>query len=189
MNPLQKMRLLVARGVLNLAKHAGLQVLQINLLEDETRDEVERVQNYGFSGMPPAGSTLVAVAVGGSRDHLMVVACEHPDHSPVLETGESAMYSQFGQLIKMDKDGNVTLTCKGLTFDVAENFEQKVGGNLTQQAKGALSITASGGSSVVGGFNADKVTAEHIEENGIRLGTHHHGGVMPGGSNTGEPTP
>ena len=173
MNPLQKMRLLVARGVLNLAKHAGLQVLQINLLEDETRDEVERVQNYGFSGMPPAGSTLVAVAVGGSRDHLMVVACEHPDHSPVLETGEAAMYSLFGQLIKMDKDGNVTLTCKDLVFDV----------------NGALSIKTKEGSNVVGEFTADKVTAEHIEENGIRVGTHKHTGVMSGGSDTGEPTP
>lgn len=188
MNPLQKMRLLVARGVLNLAKHAGLQVLQIDLLEDETRDEVERVQNYGFSGMPPAGSTLVAVAVGGSRDHLMVVACEHPDHSPDLESGEAAMYTQFGQIFKMDKDGNVTLKCKGLNFDIEDDFVQKVGGNLSQQATGALSISAAGGSSVEGGFNADKVTANHIEENGIRVGTHKHTGVMSGGANTGGPT-
>lgn len=56
MNPLQKIRLLVARGVLNLLRTSGLQMMQISLLEGETRDEVERVQNYGHSGQPPLGA-------------------------------------------------------------------------------------------------------------------------------------
>ena len=46
MNPFQKLRLMVARGIVNLVNDAGgLQTLQVTALEDEHRDEVERVQN------------------------------------------------------------------------------------------------------------------------------------------------
>ena len=67
MNPMQKMRMMLARGILNLVSSAtGLQIMQIDLLADETRDDVERVQNYGHSGHPPKGSTVAAVALGAA---------------------------------------------------------------------------------------------------------------------------
>ena len=109
MNPLQKMRLMVARGIVKLVQDSGLQLMQLDLLDEETRDGVERVQNYGHRGHPPQGSTVATVAVAGSRDHLVVVACEHPDHVPPLDSGESAMYAMFGQLFKMDKDLSLIL--------------------------------------------------------------------------------
>ena len=46
MNPLQKLRLMVTRGVVKLVNDAGLQLIQADLLADETRDGVERIQNY-----------------------------------------------------------------------------------------------------------------------------------------------
>ena len=165
MNPLQKIRLLVARGVLNLLRTSGLQMMQISLLEGETRDEVERVQNYGHSGHPPAGSTLVAVAVGGSRDHMIVVACEHPQYSPTLKSGESAMYAQFGQLFKMDEQGNVTLKCKDFSIEASGNVSTQAAGNVEQKAGGALNMSA----------------------DGVKLEDHAHSGVQSGGDNTGGP--
>lgn len=187
MNPLQKMRLLVARGVLNLVKNAGLQVMQINLLEGETRDDVERVQNFGHSGHPPVGATLVAVAVGGSRDHMIVVACEHPGYSPALDPGESAMYAQPGQLFKLDKNGDVTLTCKNFTVNASGNIVTVSGGSITQTASGSLGISAAGGSDVRGGFNADRITGDYIESNGKVLDSHRHTGVVRGGETSGGP--
>ena len=180
MNPMQKLRLVVARGILTLVQHAGLQVMQVSLLEGETRDEVERVQNFGFSGNPPPGSTLVAVAVGGSRDHMIVVACEHPSHSPALQSGESAMYAQFGQLLKMDKSGNVTLTCPG-------NFSINAQGSISQVAAGSLSIQTAGGSEIQGGLSADSLSGDVVESQGVVLQTHTHKNVVPGGGNSGEP--
>lgn len=201
MNLLQKLRLMVARGVVKLVKDAGLQLIQADLLADETRDGVERIQNYGHRGHPPQGSTVAAVAVEGSRDHLVVVACEHPDHVPPLNSGESAMYAMFGQLFKMDDQGNVTLICKNFKIEAsgdvttnAKNITATAEANASMQAGGNIGITATGGVGMVGGaganinggLTADTITADKVTANGVDLETHTHPDTTSGG-NTGEP--
>lgn len=201
MNPLQKLRLMVARGVVKLVKDAGLQLIQADLLADETRDGVERIQNYGHRGHPPQGSTVAAVAVEGSRDHLVVVACEHPNHVPPLNSGESAMYAMFGQLFKMDDQGNVTLICKNFKIEAsgdvttnAKNIIATAEANASMQAGGNIGITATGGVGMVGGaganinggLTADTITADKVTANGVDLETHTHPDTTSGG-NTGEP--
>lgn len=201
MNPLQKLRLMVARGVVKLVKDAGLQLIQADLLADETRDGVERIQNYGHRGHPPQGSTVAAVAVEGSRDHLVVVACEHPDHVPPLNSGESAMYAMFGQLFKMDDQGNVTLICKNFKIEAsgdvttnAKNITATAEANASMQAGGNIGITATGGVGMVGGaganinggLTADTIAADKVTANGVDLETHTHPDTTSGG-NTGEP--
>ena len=195
MNPLQKMRLMVARGIVKLVQDSGLQLMQLDLLDEETRDGVERVQNYGHRGHPPQGSTVATVAVAGSRDHLVVVACEHPDHVPPLESGESAMYAMFGQLFKMDKEGNVTLVCKAfhiqacgnVTAAAAGNYTATAGGNLGISASGGMSMHGEGGASLTGGLQADSIVADKLVGGGVDVETHNHKGVTAGGDNTGEP--
>ena len=195
MNPLQKMRLMVARGIVKLVQDSGLQLMQLDLLDEETRDGVERVQNYGHRGHPPQGSTVATVAVAGSRDHLVVVACEHPDHVPPLESGESAMYAMFGQLFKMDKEGNVTLVCKdfniqasgNVTAAAAGNYTATAGGNLGISASGGMSLHGEGGASLTGGLQADSIVADKVVGGGVDVETHNHKGVTAGGDNTGEP--
>lgn len=195
MNPLQKMRLMVARGIVKLVQDSGLQLMQLDLLDEETRDGVERVQNYGHRGHPPQGSTVATVAVAGSRDHLVVVACEHPDHVPPLESGESAMYAMFGQLFKMDKEGNVTLVCKdfniqasgNVTAAAAGNYTATAGGNLGISASGGMSMHGEGGALLTGGLQADSIVADKLVGGGVDVETHNHKGVTAGGDNTGEP--
>ena len=142
------------------------------------------------------------MAVEGSRDHLVVVACEHPDHVPKLNSGESAMYAMFGQLFKMDDQGNVTLVCKDFTIQssgnvttTAKNVTTTADGNATTQAGGNASITATGGASmsggtgatITGGLTADTISADKVTANGVDLETHNHQGVQAGGDNSGEP--
>ena len=195
MSPLQKIRLMVARGIVKLVQDSGLQLMQLDLLDEETRDGVERVQNYGHRGHPPQGSTVATVAVAGSRDHLVVVACEHPDHVPPLESGESAMYAMFGQLFKMDKEGNVTLVCKdfniqasgNVTAAAAGNYTATAGGNLGISASGGMSLHGEGGATMTGGLTADSIVADKLVGGGVDVETHNHKGVTAGGDNTGEP--
>lgn len=114
------MRLMIGRFVVNRINDAGgLQIVQVDGLEGETRDGVERIQNFGHSGNPPAGAIGAGVSVMGSRDHLLLVACDHPDHRVKdLALGESALYGAFGNLFKMDKDGNAVLTANKLILNV-----------------------------------------------------------------------
>ena len=201
MNPLQKLRLMVARGVVKLVKDAGLQLIQADLLADETRDGVERIQNYGHRGHPPQGSTVAAVAVEGSRDHLVVVACEHPDHVPRLNSGESAMYAMFGQLFKMDDQGNVTLICKNfkieasgdvttnaknITATAEANASMQAGGFIGSSARGGVGMVGGEGANINGGLTADTIAADKVTANGVDLETHTHPDTTSGG-NTGEP--
>ncbi len=118
----QRMRLMVARGVVNLINDAGgLQTLQIDGLDGETRDDVERVQNFGHTSHPPKGSTPILVAVAGSRDHLVAVAVDNEDVRPKdLAEGESATYNAHGVLFVFDKEGNAVLTAKKLILNIDE---------------------------------------------------------------------
>lgn len=183
MNPLQKLRLMVARGVVRLVKDAGLQEIQADLLDNETRDGVERIQNFGFRGHPPQGSVVAAVAVAGSRDHLLIVACEHPQFTPQLKQGETAMYSQYKQLFKMDKNGNVILQCKDFRVEAAGSVDIQVTQKFSVNAGGALNIVAARGSSIQGSLTADSVSAPRIESNGVVLDEHDH--IETNGGQTG----
>lgn len=132
------MRLMIGRFVVNRINDAGgLQIGQVDGLEDETRDGVERVQNFGHSGNPPAGAVAVGVSVMGSRDHLIIVACDHPDHRVKnLSQGESALYGAFSNVLKMDKDGNAVLNANKLILNV-----QSVENNAVQTThSGNLSV-------------------------------------------------
>ena len=68
---------LVARAVVQLVNDGTkLQVVQLEVLEGETRDGCERFQEYGFTSVPLAGSEAVVLFVGGRRDHPLVVAVD-----------------------------------------------------------------------------------------------------------------
>jgi phage baseplate assembly protein V len=111
MNAAARLRLMVARGLVNLINDAGgLQRLQVEALDNEPLDGVERVQNFGHTSHPPRGSMPVLVAVGGSRDHMVAVAVDNEEHRPRdLQEGESAMYNAHGVRLLFDQDGKQAL--------------------------------------------------------------------------------
>lgn len=104
----QRVLMTVARGILEAVKDdGGIQLAKISLLKDEVRDDVERVQNFGFTSNPPEGSEIVAVFVGGNREHGFVIACDsRDDRLKDLASGESAMYTDTsGHLLALRSGG------------------------------------------------------------------------------------
>lgn len=193
MNALAKLRLMVARGVVNLINDAGgLQLLQVDALDGETQDDVERVQNFGQTSHPPRGSVPVMVAVAGSRDHLVAVAVDNESHRPRgLQEGESAMYNAHGVKLLFDQDGNATLTCKNFIINAREgiqantplaNFSQALTVNGLFSFKAGLS--GDGGGEMAGNFTH---TGGSFTSNGITFHTHYHINVQPGPGNSGGP--
>lgn len=67
------------RGVLKLLQDSGgLQRIQATMLgEEDVSDPVERLQDYGFTGSPPAGSECLLLMVGGTRSHPLCVKIEN----------------------------------------------------------------------------------------------------------------
>lgn len=109
---------MITRALLETADDSdGMQVVKLNLLAGEARDKVERFQNFGFTSNPPANSECVALAIGGNRDHLIVVvADDRASRVKGLNTGESAFYRNNTNKLVFKDSGN-------LEGEIGENLE------------------------------------------------------------------
>jgi phage baseplate assembly protein V len=97
----------------------AIQLVKIQLMENEIQDGVERIQNYGLTSNPPAGSECVPVFVGGSRDHGVAVAVDCGAFRVTgLASGEVCVYSKFGQKILLKANGD-TVFNDGTDYAVA----------------------------------------------------------------------
>lgn len=102
-----RVRLAVGRCVLAAVDDSlKLQGVTVTLLADEVRT-AERCQDYGFTSHPHPGAEGVALAVGGDRSHVLVLAVgDRRYRLQGLAQGEVAMYSDEGDSIVF-KRGNV----------------------------------------------------------------------------------
>lgn len=106
---------LAFRGVLTLVKAAGaVQLVQLDGLAGEQLQDAELFQDYGFTSNPPAGTMAIVLPIGGKTAHGIVVATEHGGFRlKSLASGEVALYSKFGQVIKLRADGGIDIHSPG----------------------------------------------------------------------------
>jgi phage baseplate assembly protein V len=106
----RRMMLAIGRAVLRAVDDgAGIQRVQVSLLSEETRDDVERFQGYGLSAVPLPGAELVVVSVAGNRDNPVAIALDDRRYRPTgLEPGEVCIYAKTsGQRITLKADGSI----------------------------------------------------------------------------------
>jgi phage baseplate assembly protein V len=109
MNPF---RLMVSRAVVALINDAAkLQRMQIQLMADEERGDVERFQDYGFTACPHKGAEAIALSIGGSRSHMVVIAVDDRRYRLTgLEEGEVAIYTDEGDKIVLKRGREIEVT-------------------------------------------------------------------------------
>lgn len=186
---------MVARAVVKIVNDSTtMQALQLQVLKGETRDRVERFQEYGFTSVPHPGAEAVVVFAAGDRSHGLIVAVDDRRYRlKGLEQGEVALYTDEGDYIHF-KRGGVIEAMAGARIDAtapevlvtastkvvlatpvvecAANLT--VGGTITAEGQ----ISANGGLAVTG----------TLTNNGTNVGsTHTHSGVQSGPNNTGTP--
>lgn len=54
-----------------------VQRVQLGGLADESLQDLEHLQEFGFSSNPPAGSDAVVIPLGGNTSHGVIVATQH----------------------------------------------------------------------------------------------------------------
>lgn len=150
---------ILVRGLIRIVTDSGgIQTAQVTLLSGEVRDGVERFQNFGFTSNPPAGSEAVAVALGGDRGHLVIIAADdRVTRKRGLAPGDSAMHDASGQYVHLAggtainiiANTQVTITAPGIVLD----------GDLIQLAGGAAGVARVGDSVTVAGVTAGVDTA------------------------------
>jgi phage baseplate assembly protein V len=104
-----KVGLMVGRCVLlAVADAKKLQRAQVQLLADEVHDDVERVQQYGYTSVPLPGAEGVVVFAGGNRDHGLLIAVDDRRYRLTgLAAGEVALYDDLGKKVHFTRNGIV----------------------------------------------------------------------------------
>lgn len=194
------------RGTLNLMKSGDpIQKTQVSGLADETLQDVELMQDFGFTSVPPAGTEAVIIPIGGKTTHGIVIATEHSSFRVKgLADGEVAVYDESGstiilrkgRLIEVDCD-TFKINCKAyhVTASVSADFvtpkletsevltvQGQVNGNGGMSVKGGSGATFSGNVKQTSG---DLTTSGDVVANGKSLVTHTHKGDS--GGTTGSP--
>lgn len=101
----RRVGLIISRAVITLVNDAAkLQGVQVVLLDGEARAEVERFQEYGFTSVPFADCEAIAVGVGGSRSHIVVIGTDDRRYrKKAMEEGEVALYSDEGDYVLLKR--------------------------------------------------------------------------------------
>lgn len=101
-----RIRMAISRGLVSLVDDARkAQALQIELLDGEAQDGVERFQQYGFTSHPHPGAEAIAVCAGGLRSHAVVIAVEDRRYRLTnLQQGEAALYDDLGNAILLGRN-------------------------------------------------------------------------------------
>lgn len=102
-----RIRMMVSRAIVALVDDArGLQEMQIELLDGERQDKVERFSHYGLASHPHPEAEALVVSVGGLRSHSIVIAVEDRRYRlKGLQGGEVALYDDQDQIIHLKRDG------------------------------------------------------------------------------------
>jgi phage baseplate assembly protein V len=84
---------------------ATRQRLQVEILKDELRDDVERLQNYGLSSRPHEGAEAVVLSPSGRREQSIVIVVDDRRYRLTgLKAGEVALYDDIGNRVLLLRD-------------------------------------------------------------------------------------
>lgn len=129
-----------------------VQRVNAEALAGETLQDVELMQQFGFTSAPPEGTQLILIPLGGRTSAGVVVATEHGSYRFKVDAqGEAALYNQWGDLIHLKQDRSIRVVADlkvRLETPLAEiTGELNVTGNITSGAD----ITAAGNVADQGG--------------------------------------
>ncbi|PWD89604.1 hypothetical protein DC081_09140 [Ignatzschineria cameli] len=189
---------LIRQGRLAMLNDAiDTQIAQVELFADEVVDDVERVQNYGFTSYPEDGGVYI-INVGGKGNQPVIIAVNDDKARLRIKPGEVAIYHSEGHHVILKGNGVIEANCTTLIANAEESATISTNDALVEAEAVMIdapdtymtgALTVDGPVSFGGGGKVDgrlDVTGEVTSE-GVSLPKHDHGGVQPGGGNSGGP--
>ena len=128
---------MITRGAVTLVNEAlKMRGLQVSLMKDESADDLEHFEPYGFTARPKLGAEALVVNVGGLSDHgVVIMAADRRFRLMGLADGEVALYDDLGQQVKL---GRTAITVMAAT-----------GNNINLNVSGAGKVMLAGGGSAL----------------------------------------
>lgn len=135
-----------ARGVMTLADGAKkMRSVQVRLLADEVRDDLEHVEPYGFTSEPHPEAEAFTLFFDGDRSHgIVFTIADRRYRLKPLRTGEVAIFDDLGQKVHLTRDGLEVYTPGWLHATVDKDAEITVGGSVTESVGGDVYATVAG---------------------------------------------
>ena len=115
----RRVSLIIGRGLVKAVDDtSSRQRLQVALLNDELRDEVERFQSYGLTSVPQTGAEAIVVFAGGDRGNGVVIACDDRRYRVNgLKKGEVCLYTDEGDQIMLGRGNLMALKTKAFALE------------------------------------------------------------------------
>ncbi|AYR24264.1 phage baseplate assembly protein V [Herbaspirillum rubrisubalbicans] len=148
-----KINLMLGRGIVSKVNDAAaIQLIRGKLMDGEDYDQMERVQQYGFTSVPKAGAEFLSTFIGGNRDHSVIVAVDDRRFRlRGLRDGEMAIYDDQGQKVHLTRNG-IVIDGGGKPISIQNTPEVDMTTPL---------VKMSGDLKVVGSISADGDISDH----------------------------
>lgn len=117
-----------------------IRTLQALLGYNQTKDNLQLVQHYGFASNPPPGTDIIMSFIGGDRANGVSVAENNQTYAiKNLGNGSVALYDMFGNTIVMSSTGiainsatNLSLTANNIVIHANQSLKYDAHGNGTE---------------------------------------------------------
>ncbi len=125
-----RIRNMFARGEVKKVTQGKTAKAKVEFLSGEIFDGIEMPHQFGHQSNPPVGSEVIALFLGGNRDHGSIIATFNKEHSQTdLEEGETTIFDQSGSKVAIKADGSIHITPSGGTVYINGNLV--VSGEIT----------------------------------------------------------
>lgn len=125
LDPLQnKIRLMIGRAIIQAVvddKEKCNQLLKCGILQNEVRDQIEKMAQYGFASAPLPGAEALIVFPSGDRSQGVCIATEDRRYRlKTLQNGEVALYTDEGDKIHFKRNREILVSTRLLTVEASE---------------------------------------------------------------------
>ncbi|ELL9332596.1 phage baseplate assembly protein V [Vibrio fluvialis] len=166
----RRLQSMASRGlVTSVSEDTQRQKLQLVLESNESGDNIERFQDYGFSSFPPKNSEAVVMALNGCAAKRVAVAVEKKELRPKGEQDDVFIYHADGHFIRLTKDRKLIISVAEAILEATTSFtiispETFIQGPLhvTGGISTDLGIFATGGITSQGTIAGADLTAGNI---------------------------
>ena len=186
------------RGKLTLTQSGEpIQRVQVSGLADETLQDIEQLQQFGFTSHAPANTDVIVIPLGGDTSHGIVIASEHGSFRVKnLQSGEVAVYDESGSSIVLKRGKLIEINCDNLIINAIQKVQINSPLTETSQVLTAQGqINGNGGMAIQGGsgtrftgdieHTGDFANTGNISNNGKNIGADHTHGETNGAKTLG----
>lgn len=114
----------------------SLQGLQVTALGGDPLDQIDKIQQYGFTSNPKPGAEGVIVFPAGDRSHGIVIAVDDRRYRLVgLQSGEVALYTDEGDYAWFKRGRKLHFRSNGFNFTGSSDELMDLLAQLSQQVE------------------------------------------------------